>query len=636
MESLTNSERERVINILKGSPMVINKTNGNAYKRVGYLGKGQFGWVWEVINKYGYRYAMKDLRITKNGKSKSFWKTVTSEINILKRLNHKYIIQLVDDFADERDYHMVTSYCDGGNLEDLIYTREYINKGLREDLAIKYLMQMMFALKELHKCKIIHRDIKLANMFLNKNNIIVGDFGFAKHDVDSHFSKIGTPYYMAPEVISKKPEDKYSNKSDLWSVGVCFYFILFGNLPFPAKTENELLNMIQNRSGSKLNFKNVKKVSLLSRNILIKLVEPNPKKRMDFQEFFNHPIFADYCKRYNISMPSTFERTPEDQSFIGYVPNPKEFNAGGYHSSQSGKQNVFQSHTSGQHYMSAENKTRITPSFNNNQNQPKISNTNSHNNSKVYTELSNSMRVDTHTVTSSQYDSQTSNYDLLEESLYDKAFGPYFFEKNLIIFLLETSKKLRLLCDIRFFDQTPQMKFTAFVGAYLVTRLTENISGKVAKSMIAKNNVFHIVNFDRLKNKEDFQIIKEFFAQANEFSGNYKEQIKEQICAKFSNNKTQIEHECKKMDMMRTDNLKQEMKNCLKAFSSFYYKTKNNFPSHEKKLFTKSFVWMHLVLNMEQYFKVPQFISSHTWKKESLSMACCGEMPFSKGPLCLY
>jgi serine/threonine protein kinase len=629
MDSLSNTERERVKNILQRSPMVINKNNGNVYKRTGYLGKGQFGWVWKVIDKEGYQYAMKDLRITKGGKSESFWKTVTSEINILRRLNHKHIIQLIDDFSDERDYHMVTSYCDGGNLEDLIYQKEYMNKGLNEDLAIKYLMQMMFALKELYKCKIIHRDIKLANMFLHKNNIIVGDFGFAKHDVDSHFSKIGTPYYMAPEVINKKPEDMYSNKSDLWSVGVCFYFILFGNLPFPAKTESELLNMIQNRSGKRLDFKNVKKVSILCRNILIRLIEPDPKKRMDFAEFFNHQIFREYCKKYNTMMPTHFGRTKEDQVFIGYRPDPREFNAGGYQSSNSCKQNPFKSPQTNQGFMSEENKTRITPSFNN----AKYSNKNTSNNSRIYSELSNSMRVDSNTVSSSQYDSQTSNYDLLEETLYDKAFGPYFFEKNLIIFLLETSKKLRLLCDIRFFDKTPQMKFTAFVGAYLVARLTENISGKVAKSMIAQNNVFHIANFDSMKNKEDFQIIKEFFAQANEFSGNYKEQIKEQICAKFSSNKKEIEHECRKMNMMRTDNLKTEMKNCLKAFSMFYFKCKNSFPTHEKKLFTKSFVWMHLVLNMEKYFKVPQFISSYTWKKfeeDMLAMGFLGDEEYLK------
>ena len=215
MENLSHHERQKVHYILNKHPIVINKSNGKVYKRIGYLGKGQFGWVWEVINKEGYRFAMKDLKITKDGKSKSFWKTVTSEIEILKKLNHKHIIQLIDDFSDEKDYHMITSYCDGGNLEDLIYEKMYINKGLPEDSAIKYLMQMMFGLQELYRCKIIHRDIKLANMFLNQNNIIIGDFGFAKHDVDSHFSKIGTPYYMAPEVINKKPEDIYFNKCDL-------------------------------------------------------------------------------------------------------------------------------------------------------------------------------------------------------------------------------------------------------------------------------------------------------------------------------------------------------------------------------------------------------------------------------------
>ena len=620
MDSLTHNEREKVRYILKKYPIVINKSNGNVYKRIGYLGKGQFGWVWEVINKEGHRYAMKDLKITKDGKSKSFWKTVTSEIEILKKMNHKHVIQLVGDFADDKDYHMITSYCDGGNMEDLIYNRLYINKGLDEDTAIKYLMQMMFAVRELYECKIIHRDIKLANMFLHKNNIIIGDFGFAKHDVDSHFSKIGTPYYMAPEIISKKPEDMYSNKCDLWSIGVCFYFILFGNLPFPAKTENELLNMVQNKSGKRLDFKSVKKVNLLTRNILIKLVEPDPKKRISFNDFFNHDIFKNYCQRNKMSMPNSFVRTKDDLSVIGYIPNAKEFNAGCYQSNNSSHPNVFRSQENQyQYHQSHENHTRKTPTFNN-----QGGNNGVFNNSKIYTELSNSMRVDSQAISSSQYDSQTSNYDLLEETLYDKAFGPYFFEKNLIIFLLETSKKLRLLCDIIYFNQSPQMKFTSFVGAYLVARLTENISGKVSKSMIAKNNVFHIINFDALKNKEDFQIIKEFFSQANEFSGNYKDQIKDQICVKFPNNKDQIMHECVKMNKMRTDDLKREMTNCLKSFSKFYFKIKNNFPPNEKKLYTKSFIWLHLVLNMEKYFKVPQFIYSTAWKKFEEDMIARG------------
>lgn len=592
MEGLNPREQDKVNRILKHQPVVANRKTGAMYRRVGYLGKGQFGWVWKVIDQKGYVYAMKDLRITKDGKSKSFWKAVTSEIDILKKLNHKHIIQLVDDFADETDYHMVTSFCDGGNMEDRIYNQQYANKGLPEKVAIKYLMQMMFALKELHQCKIIHRDIKLANMFLHNDDIIIGDFGFAKHDVDSHFSKIGTPYYMAPEVISKKPEDMYSNKCDLWSVGVCFYFVLFGNLPFPAKTEQELLNMIQNRSGKNLHFRKDKKIGLLTRNILVRLIEPDPKKRLSFPDFFGHQIFTMFCQENGLGMPTTFKRTPHDTMHIGYKPNPKDFvmPKGG---------NLFGNQQGGFHGGS-----RATPSFANN----------SKNSSKMYQELSASMRIESSDV-SSQYDSQTSNYDLLEENLYDKAYGPYFFEKNLVIFLLETSKKLRLLCDIKYLRSNPSMQFTAFVGAYLVARLTENIAGKVAKSMMMKYNVFQIPNFEALVKKEDFQIINEFFAQAHEFSGNYKQQIREQISAKFPSNSAQISREAGKMDHMRTDDLKREMNNCLKGFSKFYFKQRDSMPSAQRKHYAKSFIWLHLVLQMEKHFKVPQFIYSAAWKR---------------------
>ena len=122
-------------------------------------------------------------------------------------------------------------------------------------------------------------------------------------------------------------------------------------------------------------------------------IEPDPKKRMGFNEFFNHQIFRDYCKKYNMIMPNHFGRTKEDQVFIGYRPDPREFNAGGYQSSNSCKQNPFKSPNMGQGFMSEENKTRITPSFNN----AKYSNNQSSNNSRIYTELSNSMRVDSNT-----------------------------------------------------------------------------------------------------------------------------------------------------------------------------------------------------------------------------------------------
>jgi len=84
----------------------------------------------------------------------------------------------------------------------------------------------------MQKYKIIHRDLKLANIFLHNNSIVIGDFGFAKIGESQTVTKLGTPYYMAPEILNVSNKSSYTNKVDIWSLGICFYYILFGYLPY--------------------------------------------------------------------------------------------------------------------------------------------------------------------------------------------------------------------------------------------------------------------------------------------------------------------------------------------------------------------------------------------------------------------
>lgn len=82
----------------------------------------------------------------------------------------------------------------------------------------------------------MHRDVKLANFFLDDNmNIVIGDFGFAKSGVEFTNTKLGTPITMAPELLNGKGTS-YTSKADLWSIGVCLFQLLFGKTPFEAST----------------------------------------------------------------------------------------------------------------------------------------------------------------------------------------------------------------------------------------------------------------------------------------------------------------------------------------------------------------------------------------------------------------
>ena len=84
-------------------------------------------------------------------------------------------------------------------------------------------MQIMNGFKELHKHKVMHRDFKLANVFLHDDKIIIGDFGFAKSGTQMAATTLGSPITMSPEVWKVTGNVTYTNKMDLWSVGVCFY-----------------------------------------------------------------------------------------------------------------------------------------------------------------------------------------------------------------------------------------------------------------------------------------------------------------------------------------------------------------------------------------------------------------------------
>ena len=102
---------------------------------------------------------------------------------------------------------------------------------------------------------------------------------------------IGSPVTMAPEILLKSSKS-YTNKTDLWSIGICFYEILFGTNPFRAKTEVDLVKGIKNLQMSKqLNFPEDIEVSDLCKDLLNKLLKVNPEERIDWTEFFNHPIF---------------------------------------------------------------------------------------------------------------------------------------------------------------------------------------------------------------------------------------------------------------------------------------------------------------------------------------------------------
>jgi serine/threonine protein kinase len=119
---------------------------------------------------------------------------------------------------------------------------------------------------------------------------VIGDFGFAKQGAFQTKTRLGTPITMAPELIMSK-ETLYTNKADLWSIGVVFYQMLFGVPPFDAKNYNDLKNKIKLHSGDRLVFPSNIPVSFQCRNLLVQLLQFDPEKRISWKDFYQHDLF---------------------------------------------------------------------------------------------------------------------------------------------------------------------------------------------------------------------------------------------------------------------------------------------------------------------------------------------------------
>ena len=169
-----------------------------------------------------------------------------SEAKILEALSHPNIIKLYEFYKTKSDkLVLILEYAKGEDLHKKIKQRK--KKHFPEKQIKKWIFQLSTALKHSHDHKILHRDLKTTNIFLDeKNNIKLGDFGLAKNLCKIEFSiggMLGTPVYLAPEVIE---HSKITLKSDIWALGIVFYEIMSLNFPFFATDLSSLIKKICN------------------------------------------------------------------------------------------------------------------------------------------------------------------------------------------------------------------------------------------------------------------------------------------------------------------------------------------------------------------------------------------------------
>ncbi|XP_029206658.2 serine/threonine-protein kinase DCLK2-like isoform X5 [Acropora millepora] len=213
----------------------------HGFYRIGkVIGDGNFAVVRECRNrKTNKEFALK---IISKAKVKGKEHMVENEISILRRVKHKNIVELIEEYETPKEIFLVTELVKGGDLfEAIVKATKYTEKD-----ACHMIRDLASALEYLHSMNIVHRDIKPENLLVvnysdNTKSLKLADFGLATEVKTPMFLVCGTPTYVAPEILD---ETGYGLKVDIWAAGVITYILLCGFPPFRSPDQDELFDLI--------------------------------------------------------------------------------------------------------------------------------------------------------------------------------------------------------------------------------------------------------------------------------------------------------------------------------------------------------------------------------------------------------
>lgn len=235
---------------------------------------------------------------------------IKKEINILKSLRHKNVIQLYEIMESQTTLYIVMEYCEGKELFDYIIRR----KRLTEREACRFFQQIINGVEYLHLMNITHRDLKPENLLLdNKKRIKISDFGLSAMTTNPLLSTpCGTPSYAPPEML--RGDEYNGEESDIWSCGIILYTMLCGNLPC-VESREELIyqNMISH------NFDFPSYVSASAIDLINNMLRINPEERYTFSQIKEHPWFNIVKPQLKPGIVLGVQKIPVDENVLNKV-----------------------------------------------------------------------------------------------------------------------------------------------------------------------------------------------------------------------------------------------------------------------------------------------------------------------------
>ena len=289
----------------------------NDFQILSKLGEGAYSVVYKVKRLVdGEIYALKKVKLLNLSEKEKL--NALNEVRILASVKSNFVISYKEAFFDEKDSTLgiVMEYADKGDLYQRIVEHKKAAMFLEETEIWRIFLQLVKGLKALHDLKILHRDLKSANVFIFADGSAkLGDLNVSKVARRGlGYTQTGTPYYASPEVWKDQP---YDNKSDIWSLGCVLYEMITLRPPFRAENMEGLFNKVIKGQFNKI----PERFSSDLFNVVKLLLQVAPDARPSCGKILKHPIIQkriEYFKAY-----SNGDDTNEDNALLQTIKIPK-------------------------------------------------------------------------------------------------------------------------------------------------------------------------------------------------------------------------------------------------------------------------------------------------------------------------
>ncbi|XP_063355213.1 peripheral plasma membrane protein CASK isoform X6 [Pelmatolapia mariae] len=285
----------------------------DVYELCEVIGKGPFSVVRRCINREtGQQFAVKIVDVAQFTSSPGLsTEDLKREASICHMLKHPHIVELLETYSSDGMLYMVFEFMDGADLCFEIVKRADAGFVYSEAVASHYMRQILEALRYCHDNNVIHRDVKPHCVLLaskeNSAPVKLGGFGVAIQLGESGLvagGRVGTPHFMAPEVVKREP---YGKPVDVWGCGVILFILLSGCLPFYG-TKERLFEAIC-KGKYKMNPRQWNHISESAKDLVRRMLMLDPAERITVYEALNHPWLKERDRyAYKIHLPETVEQ----------------------------------------------------------------------------------------------------------------------------------------------------------------------------------------------------------------------------------------------------------------------------------------------------------------------------------------